>query len=599
MITIDPEFDINKFTAEYLDKNIERIATVGYEVLKGTKNKIKIHLKNTYSNYLKKVTSRYAKTKSFFYRDEAVYIEKFYVPLKLILNKNSLGKASINVILKKEGNFIITGLAGCGKSILMKYLLIDTLKNTDCVPVFVELREVNKRDIELMDLLEETLIENNLNLDAKYLNKAFDVGQFIFFLDGFDEVDKSKRFSVAKSIMSFAAKYSKSKVVVSSRPDIEFGGWKDFNVTSVGNLELDEACELINKLPYDEDIKIKFVEDLRKELFLKHKSFLSNPLLLSIMLLTYAQSSNIPNKLNVFYNQAYEALYQRHDALKGGYQRKRFTNLDIQDYAKVFSAFCVQTYDKRIFNFSRIEAIDLLKNSSSIVHIDFDAENFLNDSLQSTCLLIEDGIFMTFAHRSFQEYFTARFIYEASEKIQSKLLLKFESNLRSDSIFILLYEMNPEMVEQLYILPKLNGFFKTINLKSRVGIIHFTRFMQLCFSTIRITEHNITAPLERKQNNYSDILGFVLNQCGHLVDWKGFKGRTRIFDFYEKYRDKSDLVSFKLSELNSNSEVIKDLYKHGMFFSGETLEIILRIRDVIKRKHKNSNLSIENILLNK
>src|SRR6185503_8614326 len=131
---------------------------------------------------------------------------------------------------------------------------------------------------------------------------------------------------------------------------------------------LDQACELVQKLPFESEFTSKFLKDLRDTLFAKHNSFLSNPLLLSIMLLTYGQSADIPNKLNVFYNQAYEALFQRHDALKGAFQRDRSTGLDIQDFAKVFAAFSLQTYDKRVFQMSKTQAIDYLEGAKKILN---------------------------------------------------------------------------------------------------------------------------------------------------------------------------------------------------------------------------------------
>ncbi len=159
------ELDINKVTAEFLNKNLERFATIGYSILKGTKNTIKTKLRKNYKSYLSNIATKYAKTKSFFFRDEAVYLEKFYVPLSLSLKNNFIGKASANLLFSKNNYLFITGTAGCGKSILMKYLLIDVLKNTDLVPIFLELRELNKRDIDLIELIKQTLLNNKLNLD--------------------------------------------------------------------------------------------------------------------------------------------------------------------------------------------------------------------------------------------------------------------------------------------------------------------------------------------------------------------------------------------------------------------------------------------------
>ena len=154
---------------------------------------------------------------------------------------------------------------------------------------------------------------------------------------------------------------------MSSRPDTDLEAWQQFVTAELQPLTLDRACDLVKPLPYDDEIKEKFLEDLQTELFKKHKSFLSNPLLLSIMLLTYGQSAHIPDKLNVFYSQAYEALFERHDALKGGFQRQRRTVLDIQEFARVFSAFCLQTYDKTEFQFTRTSALQYVEASKSIV----------------------------------------------------------------------------------------------------------------------------------------------------------------------------------------------------------------------------------------
>jgi predicted NACHT family NTPase len=190
---------------------------------------------------------------------------------------------------------------------------------------------------------------------------------------------------MSKQIQNLTKSYDQNTVLVSSRPDNEFSGWPSFNVLAINALTLGQACDLVDVLPFDTDMKTKFLKDLRLSLFEEHESFLSNPLLLSIMLLTYGQSADIPNKLNIFYNQAYEALFQRHDALKGAYQRDRSCGLDLQDYAKVFSAFCLQTYDKRLLQFSRSTAIDYIEKAKPILNIAFDSNEILMDALQSIC----------------------------------------------------------------------------------------------------------------------------------------------------------------------------------------------------------------------
>ena len=317
---------------------------------------------------------------------------------------------------------------------LMRHLVLNAILQKIKVPIFIQLQRLNQSDLDLNGLIQQTLSENKFKLDVEYIAKAIKEGHFVLFLDGLDEVIETRRQETSQSIQDFARVNDQNTVVVSSRPDQELEGWQEFTLLKVQPLSLDLAHELVSKLPYDDELKAKFLEELRTSLFKKHESFLSNPLLLSIMLLTYGQSANIPEKLNVFYNQAYEALFERHDALKGGYRRVRRTKLDIQDFAKVFSAFCLQSYDKGQLEFSRVEALDLIDKTKVIVSLDTSKEDFLKDSLQAVCLLVEDGLKIVFSHRSFQEYFTARFIAEAAGAVQQRLIEKYSARLRRDNV---------------------------------------------------------------------------------------------------------------------------------------------------------------------
>ena len=192
---------------------------------------------------------------------------------------------------------------------MMRHLFLDTISAKEKVPVFIELRELNQTQLSLLEYIKQTLSSNHFALDDEYIERALRAGHFVLFFDGFDEVALALRKSVSDQIRQIAKSFDLNTIVVSSRPDHEFSGWQSFSVLQINPLTKDQACELIEKLPFDPELKSKFLKDLRGSLFEKHESFLSNPLLLSIMLLTYGMSADIPNKLRVFYNQAYEALF--------------------------------------------------------------------------------------------------------------------------------------------------------------------------------------------------------------------------------------------------------------------------------------------------
>ena len=68
---------------------------------------------------------------------------------------------------------------------------------------------------------------------------------------------------------------------------------------------------MIEKLDMGPDmnpLKDKFQIDLEKSLYDEHREFAENPLLLTIMLMTYKNHSNIPVKMHKFYSKAYDTL---------------------------------------------------------------------------------------------------------------------------------------------------------------------------------------------------------------------------------------------------------------------------------------------------
>jgi predicted NACHT family NTPase len=335
--------------AEFVTQNIERFYNTGKDVIKGAADKFRLHLNSSYKDYLACVAERHSKGKSFFIRHDPTTLYDFYVPIGVSNEKNKIPHASISGIAAVNRFAVITGGGGSGKSMLMRHLLLDAIKHKQKVPVLLELRELNEDGQSLLDFIKDTLRSNRFSLDDDYIEKALKAGHFALLLDGLDEVALSSRKTVIKQLFQLVKNYDQNIILLSSRPEPEFSGWPAFSVFNVDALTLEQAVELVSKLPFDDDLKAKFLRDLQDRLFAKHNSFLSNPLLLSIMLLTYGESADIPDKLSLFYSQAYETLFHRHDALKAGFQRDRLTKLNIQDFARVFSAFSIQTFDRRQF----------------------------------------------------------------------------------------------------------------------------------------------------------------------------------------------------------------------------------------------------------
>jgi hypothetical protein len=360
---------------------------------------------------------------------------------------------------------------------------------------------------------------------------------------------------------------------------------------------LERAVELVQKLPFDDPVKEKFVTDLRASLFERHKSFLSNPLLLSIMLLTYSDVAHIPDKLGIFYNQAYESLFQKHDALKGGFQRERRSGLDIQDFGRAFAAFCIQSYDAREFSFSQSRALEICDRGKKITRLVYEPQAILDDALQAVCLLVEEGMEITFAHRSFQEYFAARFIYSCPSEVKSKLVKRITPGVQSDAVMALLHELDPYTVEQHYILPVIENLKSRIKLVREVGISHFLRYIKCLFAAFeRRDDHGLSAMIA--DGTLFSATGFARKRYRCQPEEVSAERQAAAYQapadaFDQEFGGRS---SVSTKSLTTRNKFVRVLFDSPGIWGASELRHLLSIESLIRQSHKDAQSSLDAIL---
>ncbi len=585
--------------ADFVKKNETTILKLLKKGYASVEESLMIKTKKAYTNYLENTAEKYSKSKSFFIGDQPVNLYDYYVPIGISCGQKILQNPGIKNCSDCSKRIVITGSGGSGKTVLMKHLFLNCIKVKPYVPVFIELRDLNTGESDLSKLIKDTLDSFEFKVTGKYIEKAKAAGHFAFFLDGYDEVHHALRKNLVKQIQSLSTSAKQGPIFISSRPDDDFNGLNDFSKFKILPLTLKSASELIEKLPFDEQIKTEFIYNLEADLFEKHESFLSNPLLLSIMLLTYGQNAEIPTKLSIFYDQAYQALFHRHDAKKGGFKRKRLTNLDIQDFSRVFSIFCLHTYHSRSFSMPRRECLNYLGKCKNQFHFDFKIEDYLNDLLSATCLLVEEGMDIAFSHRSFQEYFVAIYISQAPPDIQKKLIELYWKNAWSDQVIKLLLEINPEIVERLLLLPKLKNIFSKIKVKKKIGVTHLTRYFKAEFEELSFQKDGLWQfYIANTSSNYALIIRLTVDHMGTYQFLKTTEQKKKYQTLYNKYvKEKKDL-SYKTKDITPRSPVMSDIIKLSGTTSMEYLQAAFDAFQILKKQNKNRATDLDDLLGN-
>lgn len=272
-----------------------------------------------------------------------------------------------------------------------------------------------------------------------------------------------------------------------SRPDTSVASWRRFQNFKICALDIDQAEKIVESIPRFDNDKKRFIPELRESLFEMHNTFVVNPLLLSIYFISYCRNSKVSQKISAFYKNAYEALFELHDLRKEGFQREMYAGLDLQDFERAFSAFCMITYAARSLQFTRPDAEKYAEAARSLIrkhfpYIDYKPRKLILDAEKSVALLSDDNGNLEFSHRSFQEYFASVFINYCDTETQEKILhklIKDDRALFSDNVLNILYELNPILVEKMYINPNIKNFAESCGLRNRVGVTHHEKFIKM------------------------------------------------------------------------------------------------------------------------
>lgn len=421
-----------------------------------------INMGLAYEEYLKNTLNKNSKIKTLIYRHVPKDLYSFYECVGIKYSGTIISTKSINNIIDITNKVIITGTGGIGKTTLLKHLFLNSEKDTPYIPVLIELRAANMMSVEEISVFEiifNYLVNNGFRMEKKYFDYSMEEGAYVILFDGYDEVNKDKIQKISSEIIALSGKYPKNKFIVSSRPTDGFVGWNDFVEMKSMELTKEQALHLVSKIDFDENVKKIFYKELDERLYDKYQSFASNPLLLTIMLLTFDSRASIPDKLNDFYEQAFATLFNMHDATKEAYVRDIRSGLSCEDFKLVFAYFCFKSYFSGVYEFTEPTLQRyLIQARDKFTEINFKTEDFQEDLVQSVCMLVKEGINYRFSHRSFQEYFAAWYTCKLTDDIQKRLLtnwLKESEEVYSDSYFTMLYNLQSEKVNKIILCPGL------------------------------------------------------------------------------------------------------------------------------------------------
>lgn len=491
--------------------------------------------KGKYATYLSKVYADYQTCTTYLYKTKRPF-KDFYVcnnvspkiisPISFggeIPTPSRSGPAIENICLEKfkHHNMLIIGSGGLGKSMMMNHFLLDaveTYDNNKVVPIMIPVRQFKSNEQDaLLNLLFREFTKYDPNLVLGDMMELLNNGQALILLDGYDEIQSEYRENFKNEIDRLVVQYPKSWYVISSRNNKQLRLLDRFVGYDILPLLPKQAYEMISRLDpreVSDDLKERFINDLKTNKFNfnrdETREFLGNPLLITIMLTTYAVTNTISTKRYLFYDDAYSVLAQRHDGDKG-ITREFATGLDIREFKIRFGEFCALAFSNQEYEFPINVFEEYLQEVIDINHLNTTVEAFIKDITEKLCLIYLDDKIYRWVHRSFQEYFAAFFFsLQLPKDFPSiyRIFTCYDESLDEDETLPMLFGLDQRKTELCIIIPYLEERF--INCEREEPL--YDSFLRMYYPEIFFG----TGQIEAEYDNTTEwaLYNFIVNQYG-------------------------------------------------------------------------------------
>jgi hypothetical protein len=428
-------------------------------------------IESKFEEYLNRVAGEASIINVLVFPNQQVKLTDIYLPLTIKSTKNNcsflmdrLEQGMINQFRK----ILIKDTAGMGKSTLLKFMTLEIIKQQYGIPVIINLRNL-KKDHSAWDEILLQLSELCDVFDERLIMEFVRPGDFIFLLDGFDEIQEEDRKDIIRKLRSFIDNTTKNTIILTSRPEPSLPALGDFQAFFIEPLSLKETYELISI--YDRYSGFKLADRIIKEIPPKRVqlgSFLENPFLISLLYETYCYTKHIPNDKTAFYDEVYRGLFINHDLSKDGLNRKKKSGLSIGAFRQVLRQLAFDTIKRNLVSYSKMELLDLIREAKQKIKIpDFAEDLFLEDVLLAVPLFCEDGAKVRWTHKSFQDYFAAEKLAADDNKVQKLIKIYTQKKGNYLNVLDLFADIDPTTFRDVIVKKIAEDYFSLVESRYR------------------------------------------------------------------------------------------------------------------------------------
>ncbi len=326
-------------------------------------------------------------------------------------------------LANQEQYLMVLGPPGAGKSTFLRKIGLAALKGKsdifhhESIPVFIELKQFNKNEINIQATITQEFSTLQLPLAEEFTHNALQEGKLLLLLDGLDEVPTDNIDLVISQIQEIVEKYPRNRFISSCRIAAYRQKFHNFKPVVIAEFDDRQIQQFIQNWFASEIDRKSGTADKCWELLKQSEStqeLAKTPLLLTFLCLVYDDSQDFPKNRATLYGDALDILLKKWAAQKRLENKPIYRELGIDLEKIILSEIAYRGFESDRLFFSRQEAVRqiqdcLASNENAPKHLDPDAV--------LDAIAIQQGILVervrdaySFSHLTLQEYLTAKYI---------------------------------------------------------------------------------------------------------------------------------------------------------------------------------------------
>jgi hypothetical protein len=359
--------------------------------------------------------------------NDDVFIGDIYHPINLS-NKsqaNRFTEYKLSDIFYKNNITCLIGRAGQGKTTALRKVILEILQSPrepSFIPFIIQLRDVEwEKDGCITKLLAKELTYFGFSITEEQSAYLLQEGVVKILFDGFDEVE-SKYYQLASKVINETYSRYNTSCIVTTRPNTPIA-YASNHTTNYHLLDLtiSDVTSIIKKYKNLDD---KYKENLIKTVERSDSisKILISPVMVDIFIYVYPELLEEPKSIIDFYRPLFDFITSKHDRLKGAWKRDTVSGTSNLELKTIFSALSFHSIAaESAISVDETQLIKLCSKAlNTIAKSNLSPEKVVEDILQRTSLIQEDGLLYSYIHKSICEYYAAEFVRDLPDPSKIK-----------------------------------------------------------------------------------------------------------------------------------------------------------------------------------